>query len=507
MEARVLNLDDRDVLVARPRDHALGLLLGDLLVATHVARATHRRLLLLDRSGTAMSSLLRLQHEGVELVPVTSATARVAERLLGHRSLSKRWRAATRRLRFVNAICLTRIVAWTSDFHRSDRLLSVSSLHRRWVLGMRALNDRVRLLAEYLPQYCDPVAQGIARVLGRDARTARKWEKSWRYRLQGYRRLNKQKGRSVKDEIGRWSDDIRKRLKQVRMERSTEGSVYDGHDLRRYAALHPLRGRFSPEDDAEARLAAERVGIPLDRPLVTLHVREGKSLALAGVEERGKDYIRNAEIAMYGAAIDTLCRRGYCVVRIGDPSMPPVPRQGLIDLATHPEHNALLDFWCVARSRFFVASDSGPYLLSWLFNVPCLAVNIVNLLGVYPLRACDRYLVKRVRLTGSEDSLSLQEMLTEDFLYGFRRRLLKKRDIELIDNTDEDIRVAVEEMDDALEYPVRATPLQQQFRELVATAHAGVLSRAKLRGKVGRETTYLGDGLVSDSFVRRYFAS
>jgi putative glycosyltransferase (TIGR04372 family) len=506
MDARLINLEGQEVLVAQPRGHALGLLLGDLIVAVHVTREIGRSLLLLDRPETSSSPLLRLRYEGVDLLEVSSERSRQADRLLHRRSPSEWMADVTRPLRLVSLLAVQRVVASLSDFHRSAHPLSAAMLNKRLQKMLRLVTDLFNKGISILQYRGQSVLRGIAKLTGKSPKEARAWERSWKNRLQRYKR-GKWEFVSVKGVIRSSGESIASRLEEVRMGRSAEGAVHEGHDLRFYAAMRPLRGRLAPSDDATAREAAERAGLDLNRPLVTLHVRESRAVGGDDTEARGKDIIRNARIESYGQAIGALVRRGAQVVRIGDGSMPQIRQEGVIDLATYPNHTALLDFWCVANSQFFVASDSGPYLLSWLFDVPCLSVNIVNILGVYPLRACDRYIIKRVRHIATGRALSLSEMLSEDFVYGFRRRLLKVKDIELIDNTSDEITAAVEEMSDALEYPQQPTSGQKRFRDLVFGARAGAISRSKLRGKVGREATYLGDGWVADSFVRTYLES
>jgi putative glycosyltransferase (TIGR04372 family) len=508
MDTHVVTFGVRRVLIARPRGHALGLLLGDVLVAVYVAREAGMALLFLERSETKGSPLLRLRYEDVVILEPTWVRTGAARVLLECLSVGERLRSAVRPIGMACIAVAHRVVAGVSDFHRSDHVLSASAIHRRWVLTIRAWDDVVRKQAARLQPWCKPVARRAAQLLRRDGGTARAWEKAWHGRLQYYKRRSRS-GRSVKDDIRAWGENAARRLEAVRRGpgRSAEGAIYEGHDIRAYAAANPLRGRFHPEDDAVAREAAARAGVPTDAPLVTLHVREGKYQALVGAAERGKDYIRNAAIESYGQAIDALVRRGFCVVRIGDPSMPPLRREGVVDLATSPRHDALVDFWCLAQSRFFVACDSGPYLLSWLFDVPCLAVNIVNLLGVYPLRQRDRYLIKRVRERHTGRELALEEMLTEDFVYGFRRRLLKDGELDLIDNAGEDIAAAVEEMADGCDGPPLVSESQARFKALLGTARSGAHSRDKLRGKVGREDAFLGDGWVANSFATRYLSA
>ena len=207
-------------------------------------------------------------------------------------------------------------------------------------------------------------------------------------------------------------------------------------------------------------------------------------------------------------AIDEIIARGYRVVRIGDPSMAPLDRPGVIDLATGKVHDVLAQLWAVANCQFFIASDAGPYLLSWLFNVPCLCVNTTNLLGVYPLRRTDRYLIKRIVNMPSGQPVSLSEMLTEDFIYAMKRRLYKEHTLAYLDNTPDEILSGVREMFMALDNPdVSATPAQHEVMQLVKQARSGGLSRDKTYAKTASKEVFLGAGQMVDVFAQQHLSS
>ena len=493
MEAKILLVGGEHVLVARPRGHALGLLIADISVAAYVARETQHPLLLLGRPETAGSPLLRLRYEGLTVIDPSGATARRSVRRLRRQAL------VTAALNAPLAAAQS-VVAVTTEFLCSQHPMSPATLVGNLNEARRQADVRINAAVAALQRSCKGVSMFAARWTGKTRQDARHWEMV-AVDLLGRWKRTKRKNFAIKDRVRAAAESIDTKLESARRVRSVEAAVHEGHDVRRYAARAPLRSAFAQEDDRAARAAAARAGVPLDRPIVTVHVREGDYKAVAGVEDRGKDSVRNARIQSYGRAVDALVRRGFCVVRIGDPSMPPFTREGVIDLAVDPGRSSLLDFWCVARSHVFIAGDSGPYLLSWLFDVPCLTVNIVNLLGVYPLRARDRYIVKRVREVATGRLLTLEEMLNEDFIYNQRKTMFKDQSIELVDNTVEEIEAAVLEMVDSLENPRPPTPAQLRFRQLIASVREGGVSRVKLAEKVGRNETYLGDGWVIDRFA------
>ena len=239
-------------------------------------------------------------------------------------------------------------------------------------------------------------------------------------------------------------------------------------------------------------------GIEPGRPLATLHVREAGFRQRGATRQRDIDRIREARIEAYAAAIDGLVGHGYQVVRIGDPSMTPCQRPGVIDLATAPWRTGAFELWAVFNSRFFIASDSGPYFLAQLANVPALAINVIQV-GYYTLRPHDRYVCKRVYDRIERRHLSISEMLTEQFI----RNPLDFERYEWLDNTAEDIRDAVEDFLFSLERPAGArTPAQERHDRLLADVAAQW--RPEWRSRRSLLIRRGGPGTISPRFAARY---
>lgn len=113
-------------------------------------------------------------------------------------------------------------------------------------------------------------------------------------------------------------------------------------------------------------------GLDPERWFVVLHAREGGYAFRASQA----DDSRNADIASYLPMVeDIVLRLGGQVVRIGDPSMPPLPRRpGLIDLAPEPD-SFQLQVFAVSRARYLISGDSGPILMGAMFGTPTAKTN------------------------------------------------------------------------------------------------------------------------------------
>ncbi len=103
---------------------------------------------------------------------------------------------------------------------------------------------------------------------------------------------------------------------------------------------------------------------------MTLHCRE------PGFRADGLQDLRNVEVASYLPAVRDLVERGYVVVRVGDPSMTPLPpMDGVFDYALSPLKSDDLDILLLGAARFHVGSSSGLSQVPLLFGTPCLSLN------------------------------------------------------------------------------------------------------------------------------------
>jgi putative glycosyltransferase (TIGR04372 family) len=271
------------------------------------------------------------------------------------------------------------------------------------------------------------------------------------------------------------------------------------HDLKRAHKLPPpIQLRLPSGLEQQAVSVAARLGIAPDTPIVTVHVRESGYRAGGGLSQRPWDNSRNADVCSYFKAFAALIERGYTVVRLGDASMAPVHMPGVVDLATSPARSDALEVWCTLRSAFMVGCDSGPSWLAVLLGVPVLTVNAVHFRDLS--RERDRIICKLVRDRALGRTLSVSEMLTEDYL----RVGLKSGRFEGIDNTMLDIRDAVLDMVSVAQGCEERSPWQRKFnRRLRDLRRSSALDWSALDGVgvMGRAR-----GTLSKRFAEKHFS-
>jgi putative glycosyltransferase (TIGR04372 family) len=322
---------------------------------------------------------------------------------------------------------------------------------------------------------------------------------------------------------------IDRRIRRARIAVDTERSVaWSGRlDLRRSFAQNPIRVALAPQVNAAASRLAPQLGLTPNTPMVVLHVRDSGYYARVDGRDHPHATLRNASIATYLPAIDYLVERGFTIVRIGDSQSVPLRRRGVIDLTTWPHRTSAIDLWCLTNARFFIASDSGPYCLAWLFQVPSLGINFTRPLQNYPLLPHDMAIYKRLRDRRTGRVLSLREMAEHKALCLWQREQAfghfdyqifpERRLFDVVDNSSDDIVGAVRdmlEMLDSTEPPAR-TDEQREFQRLLERVASDCRDPdlfvwnhwAFVASRSGRREYHVGEGRIAPTFASKYFES
>jgi putative glycosyltransferase (TIGR04372 family) len=300
--------------------------------------------------------------------------------------------------------------------------------------------------------------------------------------------------------------DVRLRVRDMKSNGAKRANTPAGVGYnRRQLIATPLRTNLRKTAELRAAHLAAACGIGAEAKLVCLHVRERGFKLGYEAQDKAKgawdDSVRNARVETHFAAIDLLVERGYTVVRIGDPTMTPVTRPGVIDLATAASRDPLLDLYCLFRSRFILCGESGPYSVSFLTNTPLLAVNCTDPIGAFPVRADGIYLLKTAVERASGQALTGSALVS-------RERLESLRDptkYEFIENTPEQILDAVEEMLELLDHATPESPAQTWYRELVTAAAQATQDLNYVR-KHGPDRGYMGYGRLARSLAEPWAA-
>ena len=222
----------------------------------------------------------------------------------------------------------------------------------------------------------------------------------------------------------------------------------------------------------------QQLGIPRGSWFVCLHVRESGFL-----KEENDPYhaYRNADINTYLLAVKTIVEAGGWVIRMGDPTMKPLPPlDHVIDYANSEVKSDWMDIFCCAECRFFLGTTSGLFIVSIDFGVPCALANITPM-GLIPWSEKNIFIPKLYRYANEKRYLMFEKALMPPFRYCINGNIFESSGISVIDNTPEEINEMVLEMmerlDGNLKYTEEDDYLQERFNELLPYKKYGIGSR------------------------------
>jgi putative glycosyltransferase (TIGR04372 family) len=233
--------------------------------------------------------------------------------------------------------------------------------------------------------------------------------------------------------------------------------------------------RLQASDFRRGRRALRTLGLGPNDWFVCLHAREAGYL-----NEPPASYHRhkNVDVRTYLPAVERIVARGGWVIRVGDPSMHPLPKaERVVDYAHSKLKSGWLDVFLAASCRFWLGSNSGYFAVACIFGVPVLLTNVAPA-SFRPWSSRDLYLPKLHCWRDSGDLLSFGRTLSRELYFA---QDLDRLGVTVIDNTPEELEEAVTEMlarlDGTRSYSAAEEELQERFNALADYHPYGIGSR------------------------------
>jgi putative glycosyltransferase (TIGR04372 family) len=249
--------------------------------------------------------------------------------------------------------------------------------------------------------------------------------------------------------------------------------------------------KLNSDDVCFGRDLLAKKGIPKEAWFVCLHVRDAGYKTGSYQKKEEYDSYRNADIMAYEPAVREVIKRGGYVVRVGDPNMKPfIEMDGLFDYAHSDIRSNRMDIFLFSQCHFFIGVSSGPVLTPVLFGVPVVMTNFVPMVGRSHADNCI-FIPKMIFLKQENRLASFQEVLSSNLGRIFSSHGYDKHDVELIDNSPDEIRNAIIEMIEILNGKKTYSEEDQIRQEKITTLYQ-------------KYSGYGDRGRMGNSFLQKY---
>ncbi len=234
----------------------------------------------------------------------------------------------------------------------------------------------------------------------------------------------------------------------------------------------PPQVSFTPSENERGEALLRSMGVPKGASIVCFHGRD--SLYLADLVP-GKDWschdFRDFSIGNYALAAQELVSRGYYVIRMGKivKEKFPLVHPQVIDYANSPFRSDFADIYIIAQCHFFVG-QSGIESVARLFRKPVVYTNYIPVGYVHTWSDKFLTIIKLFRHRKESRFLNFKEIFIEELRNAVATKEYQDRDIEVLENSPEEIRDVVLEMEERLKEQWQSTEaqegLQRQFWKL-----------------------------------------
>ncbi|WP_397600052.1 TIGR04372 family glycosyltransferase [Silvanigrella sp.] len=207
--------------------------------------------------------------------------------------------------------------------------------------------------------------------------------------------------------------------------------------------------KFTEEEELKGIDLLKQLGITPTDLFVCILVRD--DAYLPGESWSYHNY-RNSNIHNFMLAAEELANLGYFVLRMGakvkEKMISTHPK--IIDYANHSIRSEFMDIYLGAKCYFAISTGAGWDSIPLIFRKPIVYVNLCPIGHLSTTQRNFINLTKHHVLKSSQKKLTLSEIFSHDLANCLTSKQYESKDIELIENTPEEIRDAAIEMHERL---------------------------------------------------------
>lgn len=237
------------------------------------------------------------------------------------------------------------------------------------------------------------------------------------------------------------------------------------HEIRVHFAdrdVHNLLERFEPhlsftdDEETKGRKILTEFGIPGNARFVCLLVRDSGYLDRHKENEPYERWsyhsYRDGDIDKYVLAAEELAKRGYYVFRMGVNVLKPLKSSNpkVIDYANLKIRSDFMDIYLGAKCRFCISTLAGFDEIPVIFRKPIAYTGHVPIAIIETHNKETLILTKHHINKRNQKELTVSEIFSSNVATSFYTNEFKKNEVELKENSPEEIKDLVIEMDERL---------------------------------------------------------
>ena len=240
-----------------------------------------------------------------------------------------------------------------------------------------------------------------------------------------------------------------------------------------YQKCQPIL-EFTDDEEIDGKKIMSKFGLKDKDKFVCFAIRD-RSYDVMRIPHRFRDWsyqdCRCNNIDNYILAAEELTKRGYYVFRMGVVAEKPFNSNNpkIIDYANSNQRSDFMDIYLGAKCSFCISTQFGPIALYELFGKPIAQVS-VPLAASHTHNENSLFITQHHILKKEKRKLSLSEIFSYGLAYAFDAKIFIEKDVELVENTPEEIKDLALELANCFESKKESTnkdkKLQKIFKDL-----------------------------------------
>ena len=211
---------------------------------------------------------------------------------------------------------------------------------------------------------------------------------------------------------------------------------------------------FTNQEVAKGQAVLENLGIYNNEQYICFHARDSAYLdSVLKTKDWSYHNYRDSNINNYLLAAEEMANRGYYAIRMGAVVKESIHSSNsrVIDYATNGQRTDFNDIYIGSHCRFFLCSDVGISVIPEMFRIPAVYVNWTPILRISTWVLNGLFIFKKFYLKNENRYMSFLEIMNLEFGGIDTNERFAKLNIDLIENTPEEIRAVTIEMNERLD--------------------------------------------------------